>query len=90
MAAVKREPERTVLRLRFKGTFSASFVKSTWSLASRTSMVMFIVCSSVARNTKLPVLMAAPTAEEGLFVTEKPVLEVAKPVVGLKLLLPAA
>ena len=60
MAAVKRAPERTVFRLRFKGTFSATFVNSTWSQASSTSSVMFIACSSLVRKIKLPTLMVAP------------------------------
>ena len=53
-----------VLRLRRKGTFSTCLLKSTFSLASRTSMVTFIVCLSVARKIAEDEVVGAPTAVE--------------------------
>ena len=52
------------------------------------SSVMSIGCSCDVRKVKLEIIIVSPTAVLGLFMSEKPLLSVARPVEGLKLLLP--
>ena len=82
-------PVSFVTLLRWKRTLLTVLLKSVFPLASNVSMVTFIVCSSVARKKQVDEPERLPTAALMLTVLLKPVLTVASPVVGLKLLPPA-